>query len=210
MKRSRSMLLLALVLGVVLAGMTAGALSAKAPPGKGPSGKNALMRWDIVSVDFATGTVSAGGQASARAEDGSKITLTGAGTFRSNPGKSQNVTGGGNWTTFAPDGTTVTGSGTYRVSRFVSFVLAPGTPPLPNDAIGRRENIRAGLLHVRIAYSDGSKGVLVVSCHLVGTPDSVFEGITASKGFVDYWNREAPPAPPGDANRTLFHVLKGK
>jgi hypothetical protein len=210
MKRSRFMLLVALMLGVLVAGVTASGLSAQPPPGKGSPAKNALMRWDIVSINFATGTVSAGGHASARAEDGSKITLTGSGTFRSNPGKPQNVTGGGTWTTYAADGTTVTGSGTYRVSRFVSFVHAPGTPPLPNDAIGVRDNGRAGLLHVRISYSDGSAGVLVVSCHLVGTPDSVFEGITVSKSFVDYWNREAPPAPPGDANRTLFHVLKGK
>jgi hypothetical protein len=48
---------------------------------------------------------------------------------------------------------------------------------------------------VEIAYDDGSEGTLVVSCHLVGTPDSVFEAVTATKGFVDYWNREAPPAP---------------
>jgi hypothetical protein len=89
----------------------------------------------------------------------------------------------------------------------VSFTLAPGTPPVPNDTIGDPKNARAGLLVVKIAYSDGSKGVLTVSCHLVGTPDTVFEGITATKGFVDYWNREAPPAPPGDANRTTFHVV---
>ncbi len=44
-----------------------------------------------------------------------------------------------------------------------------------------------------------------MSCHLVDTPDSVFEGVTASKGFVDYWNREAP-APGIDADRTLFHI----
>ncbi len=60
---------------------------------------------------------------------------------------------------------------------------------------------------VRIAYSDGSEGTLVVSCHIVGTPDAVFEGVTASKGFVEYWNREAPPAPPGNADRTTFHVV---
>jgi hypothetical protein len=29
--------------------------------------------------------------------------------------------------------------------------------------------------------SDGSDGVLTVSCHLVGTSDAVFEGITATK-----------------------------
>jgi hypothetical protein len=100
-----------------------------------------------------------------------------------------------------------TGSGSYTVTGFVSFTLAPGTPPLPHDNIGNGADVRAGLLVVRIAYSDGSEGTLVVGCHLVGTPDALFEGVTASKGFVDYWNREAPPAPPGDADRTAFHVI---
>jgi hypothetical protein len=61
---------------------------------------------------------------------------------------------------------------------------------------------------------DVSKGILVVSCDLpgnpppgpAGSPHSIFEGITASKGFVDYWNRAAP-VPKVDGNRTLFHVL---
>ena len=61
---------------------------------------------------------------------------------------------------------------------------------------------------------DGSKGILVVSCGLpgnplpgpAGSPDTIFEGITASKGFVDYWNRAAP-VPKVDGNRTLFHAL---
>ena len=163
-------------------------------------------RWDIVSIDFTTFTVSAGGIASARAIDGSKITLTGTGTFHSK-GNAQSVTGGGEWTTFATDGTTETGSGSYEVTGFVSFVPAPGTGPFTNDDIAPVEDIRAGLLVVEIAYSDGSTGVLTVSCHLVGTPDSVFEGIVTSKGFVTYWNPEPPPAPPGDANRTAFHVL---
>jgi len=35
----------------------------------------------MINVDFATGTLSAGGIASARANDNSKITLTGSGTF---------------------------------------------------------------------------------------------------------------------------------
>jgi hypothetical protein len=169
---------------------------------------NHLMRWDIVSIDFAAGTVSAGGIASARAFDGSKITLTGTGTFRSNPGNSQAVTGGGTWLTFAPGGAQL-GSGTYEVTGFVTYELAPGTPPPLQDTIdGTVANNRAGLLVAEIAYSDGSKGTLTVSCHLVGTPDSVYEGITATKGFVDYTNPEAPPAPPGDANRTLFQVVR--
>lgn len=170
------------------------------------SASNHDMRWDIIDVNFSTGTLSAGGIASARASDDSKITLTGSGTFRSNRGSPQDVTGGGTWTTFSSAGA-ATGSGTYSVTEFVGFVLAPGTPPLPHDNIGNLADNRAGLLVVRIAYSDGSQGTLVVSCHLVGTPDAVFEGVTASKGFVDYWNREAPPDPPGNANRTTFHVI---
>ncbi len=157
--------------------------------GQGPGARgqgNQLIRWDIVNVNFATGTVSAGGVASSFANDSSKITLTGNGT--------------------GPTGSP-TGSGTYDVSGFVSFTLAPGTPPVPNDTIGNSKDTRGGLLVAKIHYSDGSAGTLIVSCHLVGTPDSVFEGVTATKGFVDYWNREAPPAPPANADRTTFHVL---
>ncbi len=168
-------------------------------PGFSASASNHHMRWDIISVDFSTGTLSAGGIASARANDLSEITLTGSGTFRSNPGNPQDVTGGGTWQTS-------TGSGTYEVIEFVRFEVAPGTPPLPHDNIGTLADNRAGLLVVRIAYSDGSEGALVVSCHLVGTPNAVFEGVTASKGFVDYWNRAAPLAGV-DANRTTFHVI---
>ncbi len=143
-----------------------------------------------------------------RANDNSKITVTGSGTFQVEDGKLEEATGGGSWTTF--DASNVgTGSGTYRVTGAVRWEPAPGTPPLPNDNIGNRADTRAGLAVLRIRYSDGSAGILVVSCHLLGTPDSVFEGITASKGFADYWNREAPPAPPGNANRTVFHATPG-
>src|SRR5215831_3658009 len=90
---------------------------------------NAKMRWDIVNVDFATSTLLAGGQASARANDNSKITVTGSGTFRSNPGNPQDVTGGGIWETFSPVGAS-TGRGTYNVTGLVGFHVAPGTAPL--------------------------------------------------------------------------------
>lgn len=161
------------------------------------------FRWDIISVDFATGTLSAGGVASADANDGSKITLTGSGTFRT--GHEDEVTGGGTWKTFNMAGAS-TGMGTYRVRSLVRFDVAPGTPPLPHDNIGPLANARAGLLVLRISYSDGSGGVLVVSCHLVGSPNTIVEGVTASKGFVGFL-QELPPAPPGNANRTTFHVL---
>src|SRR5712691_10792209 len=148
------------------------------------------VRWDIVSIDFSTNTASAGGPASALANDGSKITVTGSGTFA--PGEEDEVTGGGNWTARDASNNT-TGSGTYKVTGLVRFDLAPGTFPSGNtDEIGNPLDVRAGLLVVAISYSEGSKGVVTVSCHLVGTPDSVFEGVTASKGFVDYWNPQPP------------------
>src|SRR5690348_16000475 len=101
----------------------------------GGSHKETKFRWDIIRVDFATGTLSAGGHASAIANDGSTLTLTGTGTFNaaSNFGN-RDVTGGGTWQTFDKSGTPAA-SGTYQVTSFVSFTVAPGTPPLPHDNI---------------------------------------------------------------------------
>lgn len=158
------------------------------------------FRWDIVSINFKAGTVSAGGHASATANDGSKITVTGSGTFTSGE---DDVTGGGTWAITTSSGTT---TGTYVVTELLRFVVVSGTAPQLTDRIGRSVDARAGLAVLRVSYSDGADGILVVSCHLVGTPDSVFEGITATKGFVDFWNRQAPAAGV-DANRTVFHVL---
>ena len=170
------------------------------------------MRWDIISVtNFTPVTIVAGGKASAKAADGSQITLTGNGTFLSSGENIQGVTGGGTWTTLAPDGVTVTGSGTYLVTELVSWEEAPGTATGSVDKIGdgTLADNRGGLVVFRIRYSDGSRGVLVVSCDIPGpsgSPPTLFEGITASKGFVDFWNRVAP-AGGVDGNRTLFHVL---
>src|SRR6266702_6727596 len=162
-------------------------------------------RWDIISVGFAAASLSAGGFASAIANDSSSITLTGEGTFNAaSDFGNRNVTGGGTWQTFDPSGATA--SGTYQVTSFVSFTVAPGTARLPNDNIGNIKDQRGGLLFVTIQYSDGSPGVLAVSCDLLGTPDSVFEGIRVSKGFVDYWNGTAPVGGV-NGNRTNFHIL---
>jgi hypothetical protein len=78
---------------------------------------------------------------------------------------------------------------------------------LPCDDIGRIEDTRAGLAKLRVQYSNRETGVLTVSCHLMGSPDCIFEGITASMSYEDFWNPEAP-APGVDANRTLFHVVR--
>lgn len=165
----------------------------------------AIIRWDIISIDFAAGTLGPGGVASARAADGSKITLRGRGRFSvpEDDDDDASASGRGTWVTSDPAGN-VTGRGTYRVTGLVDWDLAPGTPPPLVDTIGGGKP-SAGLAVLRIRYSDHSDGILVISCHLVGTPDSVFEGITASKGFVDYYNAELP-VPMVDANRTLFHV----
>jgi len=178
----------------------------------------ATIRWDIIHiVTFSpSGNVIAeGGMASALAQNKSMITLTGSGTFTL--GDSDDVTGGGTWKTVAPPPESTIHSGTYRVTRLIRFDVAPGAQASnAKDLIGdgTLADNRGGLAILRIAYSDGSKGILVVSCDLpgnpppgpAGSPDTLFEGITASKGFVDYWNREAP-VPKVDGNRTLFHVL---
>jgi hypothetical protein len=168
-------------------------------------------RWDIInrSVVGTTATVSAGGVSSAKANDGSMITVTGSGTFTVGD---DDVTGGGTWTTFEADGTTVTGTGTYKVTRLVRFDGAQGSQtPGVIDTIGdgTLSDNRAGLAILRIDYSDGSKGILEVGCHLPGNnppaPESIFEGITASKVYTGYWNRLPPTGVNG--NRTLFHIL---
>jgi hypothetical protein len=175
----------------------------------------AKMRWDIWApeVDTTTGvtTLAPGGHSLSQATfspvqfagDDSTITLTGSGTFRLNEG--HDVTGGGTWVTAMKDGT-VTGSGTYRVTGLVRFDLAPGTlvgiPGLV-DAIGNVADSRAGLAVMKIAYSDGATGILVFSCS-IASPAAVFEGTTATKGFVDYYNALFPDFTFGN---TIFHVL---
>jgi hypothetical protein len=164
---------------------------------------NDLFRWDIVHINFITHVVTAGGHTSAKANDGSTITLTGSGTFDVNSGNPQNVTGGGTWSTSTGAG------GNYEVTDFVSFAPSPGTfPPFLNDDVCDgciAADAHAGLAVLQIRFNDGSEGVLTVSCALPGAAPSVFEGINVSKGPVVYWNRD--PGDPGNGNATLFHDL---
>src|SRR2546427_1498048 len=122
-----SVALISLALGCER-GTPASAMLAAKPTGLSPdfsaSANNHHMRWDIVSVNFATLTLSAGGVASARANDGSKITLTGSGTYRSNPGNPQDVTGGGTWQTFEPSGGGHRRGGVTR-TRSGGVIIAP-------------------------------------------------------------------------------------
>src|SRR2546422_3114973 len=133
-----SVALISLALGCER-GTPASAMQASRSTGLSPdfsaSATNHGMRWDIISVNFATGTVSAGGVASAFANDNSKITLTGTGTFRSNPGNPQDVTGGGGRATHAPAGPG-SGRGASAVPGFVGCPLAPPARPLAHCHIG--------------------------------------------------------------------------
>jgi len=172
------------------------------------------MRWDILSVTTTNGTttIAAGGIASASANDGSYITLKGTGTF--GPGVSDPVTGGGDWATFDA-GNRPTGSGKYTVTAFAGFDWVPGTePPVATwvDSIGKKQDGSGGIATLRIAYSnaDGSAagtGFLLISCHSpVGAPDSVVEGVIASKGVTLFYN-PAHIVGGVDQGRTTFHFL---
>jgi hypothetical protein len=167
-------------------------------------GQTRRIRWDLISLDFSTVpvTVNPGGVAAALANDGSLILFTGSGFFLGAAeavGQPEAV-GEGTWATSGPIGAA---SGTYRVIEKVIWKQAPGMQGPTIDNIG--PNPRPGFVVLKIAYSDGSIGTLGVSCHLVGTPDQVFEGVTATKGFVGFFNR-VPPLPGVNANRTLFHL----
>lgn len=159
------------------------------------------FQWDLVSVVVINGvlTVQPGGTDTSKAADNSVISLTGLGTFE--PSEPNEVTGGGTWRITNATGQ-VLGMGTYRVTHLVRFDLAPGSiPPFINDAVGNRTDAHSGLAYLAIRYSDGSTGILVVSCHLpAGSPDNIIEGFTASKGFVYFFKVTS--------GNTVFHELR--
>jgi len=174
------------------------------------SGQAQHASWDIISVNFPITTVSPGGFAEARAPQSvGRIRLTGAGTFvapAGSNGGSNAVTGGGTWETFSAGGAS-TGSGTYTVEELLTFEFAGFATPGFIDNIGDTNERANGSAVFRIAYSDGSQGMLWVGCHGPGAPDGIFEGIAASKGFTTY-DAVQPPLPNVDANRTIFHVRR--
>jgi hypothetical protein len=160
------------------------------------------VRWDIISTTgIPPAPINAGGHASATAPDLDMITLTGSGHFVApgNGGGSSAASGGGTWTT------TSGGSGTYTVRALVSWQLAniqANVGFIDNIDEGTRVN---GTAVLKIAFSDGSAGVLTVGCHGPGAPPGIFEGIATTKGFKTYYAVQSP-SPGVDANRTLFHV----
>jgi hypothetical protein len=138
---------------------------------------------------FITPAASGAAAASSLAEDGSKISFRGTGTFR--PDDPEQVIGGGTWETKASSGN-VTGSGSWQPTRLVKWDLGPGAIPDPT--------IKGGLAFFEITYSDGARGILAVSCFLPGAPPSVSEGIIASKDFILFGGHV-------HAGPTFFRVL---
>lgn len=131
--------------------------------------------------------------ASATAADGLKIIVTGAGTFvapAGGGGTSSAVTGGGNWETSGSNAPTE--NGTYTVTGLVRWERALASAP-------NNPGSTAGLAILRVEYSDGSAGTITISCRITAAQPGRFEGVTASKGFVDFWNPVPSP--------NLFHVL---
>src|ERR671930_1367491 len=148
-----------------------------------PSGGAQHVRWDIISTTgIPPGPLNPGGHASATAPDGDTITLTGSGHFvaPASGGGSGGVDGGGTWSTSSG------GSGTYQVTALVSWQRANDQANVgfvDNIGEGTRTN---GTAVLKIAFSDGSTGVLTVGCHGPGAPPGIFEGIATTKGFKTY------------------------
>jgi hypothetical protein len=195
------------------------------------------VRWDIANV-VCTGpngtypcTFNSGGSATATAVDCaamnagfgnvgcSTITLTGSGTFvaPANGGSSSAVTGGGNWTVAAGDGTVT--KGTFVVTELVQFQKSePLVLPAECgtcetiDNIGDAKQLWGGLAVVRVAYSDGTTGVVTLACSALPDPFAVAEGITASKQVrlnnIAIPGLNVPPLPPNfPITKVLLPVL---
>jgi hypothetical protein len=149
-----------------------------------------------------------GGFAEAKAPGGTKIRITGTGTFVAPGNRGNNsTTGGGTWQTFNADGTPTGNGGTYQVTGLVSFEFANFQTGAFIDNIGDTNERANGTAVLGIEYSDGKGGVLTVGCHGPGAPPGIFEGIAVTKGFTTYYDVQAPTAGV-DANRTVFHVRR--
>jgi len=193
------------------------------------SARTTHVRWDIATVPC-TGpnntypcTLNPGGRATAMAVDCSipprppsttppfgctTITLTGSGTFvvRESRRPSRHVTGGGTWKVVAADGKVT--DGTYVVTELVHWEKSE---PLwvpecvdptceTTDNIGDIRDATGGLAVVRVAYSDGTKGVLTLACTGLDDPFAITEGALASKSVkletAAIPGVNIPPLPP--------------
>jgi hypothetical protein len=198
------------------------------------SAEPSRVRWDIATVTCSAGgafpcTLDPHGSATAMAVDCSltipgltvgcsTITMTGSGTFDvSDDGESSRaVTGGGTWKVVAADKTIT--SGTFVVTELVQWEKSEPLA-LPQcgtcetiDHIGDVRDAWGGLAVLRVAYSDGTKGVLTLACSGLPDPFAITEGITASKGVrlnnIAIPGLNVPPLPPNfPITKVLLPVL---
>jgi hypothetical protein len=160
------------------------------------------------------------------------ITLTGSGTFlAAGNGQSSVVTGGGTWVVSAsctgipfpppgPPAPTCAGGtitkGTFVVTELLQWQKAEplevpeceSTECETTDKIGNLRQATGGLAILRVAYSDGTTGVLTFACSGLVDPPQVAEGMTATKG-VKLSNVAIPGinVPPLPANFKTSEVL---
>ena len=193
-----------------------------------PAAEATRIQWDIATVPC-TGpnnsnpcSLNPGGSATAMALDCSfpgtpfgctTITLTGRGTFVA--GSATDVTGGGTWKVVAGDGTTT--SGEFLVTELIQWEKSEPLwvpqclDPICEtfDNIGDIRDATGGLAIVRVAYSDGTKGVLTLACSGLLDPPSITEGVTASKSVkldtAVVPGINSPPLPP-DFPITKVHL----
>jgi hypothetical protein len=179
-------------------------LTSGAPP---MAAQSDHVRWDIANVacsgpnESYPCTFNPGGIAVATAMDCaltsagffgnlgcSTITLKGSGTFvvPASGGTSNAVTGGGTWEVVAADGTDT--KGTFVVTELVSFQKSePLVLPAwcgtceTTDNIGDATKLWGGVAVLRVAYSDGTTGVLTFACSALPDPPAVAEGALATK-----------------------------
>jgi hypothetical protein len=148
-----------------------------------------VFRWDIITFN-AQGQPAPGGRAVALADnvDGNiaSMTLTGSGTF--DISNDSDVTGGGTFIVRNFPNGTIQASGTYRATRLVLF--------RPTSAIPGT-NLLGGLAVLSIHYSDGAEGIIVVNC-TINAPPQETEGVTTTKGTVDFWSIQG--------GHTVFHT----
>jgi len=166
-------------------------------------GQAAFVRWDIINLNTSTTppTISAGGVAVSKTADNFTIRLTGSGTFVAPAGRgggSGAATGGGTWEVLSPANQLVA-SGSYVVRELVDWEFANLQPPVLNDTIG--SGAANGNAALRIEYSDGTRGVLIVGCHGPGAPAGITEGVVATKGYLTFFAVQ-----PGSF--TVFHILR--
>ena len=150
-------LFLALTIGIGLVAATpAAALAANA------SDNHAGYVWVI-------GAVPAGSSDTAMAPNGSTVTLMGSGMLQAGPGAS--ASGGGSYSLSSG------GSGTWTVTGMLGFVSygsasAQGLPP----------NFFGGEAKLHVLLSNGSDGILTITCELGSPPGGHTEGVTLILG----------------------------